>query len=316
MRHGQGNGNTNMRKFHDIKIKHKLILIVMLICISSLVLTGVTVIAWMQYSVRSSMIETFSMQARVMAGNCQASLAFSDAADAEETLATLREIPSVVHAGIITKDGEIFASYLRNKDPIDAMPLEKHKKGYYFCSDSLVVSEEIILNEATIGTVYIMSDLTPLHSMFKRNVTIIMIVLLLVSLVATVVSFKVQKIISGPLMALTGVAETISGEKDYSVRAHKLGNDEIGMLTDAFNHMLGHIQLRDNDLVKSRVELEEKVRERTHDLSGTNKELERFNNLAVGRELKMVELKQEINMLLVDFGREEKYKVSDEKECS
>ena len=47
-----------------------------------------------------------------------------------------------------------------------------------------------------------------------------------------------------------------------------------------------------------------------------SKELERFNNLAIGRELKMVELKQEINTLLGEFGREEKYKTSDDIELS
>ncbi len=40
------------------------------------------------------------------------------------------------------------------------------------------------------------------------------------------------------------------------------------------------------------------------------KQLERFNRLAVGRELKMVELKKEINALLGEMGREEKYKIN------
>ena len=42
-------------------------------------------------------------------------------------------------------------------------------------------------------------------------------------------------------------------------------------------------------------------------------ELEQFNNLAVGRELQMVELKKEIDTLLCESDREGKYKEDYEK---
>jgi PAS domain S-box-containing protein len=40
-------------------------------------------------------------------------------------------------------------------------------------------------------------------------------------------------------------------------------------------------------------------------------ELEQFNELTVGRELKMIDLKKEVNELLVRMGGNEKYKISD-----
>lgn len=43
-------------------------------------------------------------------------------------------------------------------------------------------------------------------------------------------------------------------------------------------------------------------------LNKTLEELKRFNNLAVGRELRMVELKREVNQLLRELGRQEKYR--------
>lgn len=47
----------------------------------------------------------------------------------------------------------------------------------------------------------------------------------------------------------------------------------------------------------------------TERLAFSNAELERFNSLAVGREIKMVELKREINALLKELGRGERYKI-------
>lgn len=47
---------ADMIRFRDIKIKYKLIVIVMLICIGALVITGSALTAWMHYTVRESMI--------------------------------------------------------------------------------------------------------------------------------------------------------------------------------------------------------------------------------------------------------------------
>ena len=54
--------------------------------------------------------------------------------------------------------------------------------------------------------------------------------------------------------------------------------------------------------IGERKSAEENLEERTA-------ELERFNKLAVGRELKMIELKKEINALLEELGREPRYKL-------
>jgi hypothetical protein len=43
-------------------------------------------------------------------------------------------------------------------------------------------------------------------------------------------------------------------------------------------------------------------------------ELERFNRLAVGRELKMIELKKELNRLYERLGEEPRYRIASVKD--
>ena len=63
------------------------------------------------------------------------------------------------------------------------------------------------------------------------------------------------------------------------------------------------------ELSRHREHLQELVRERTAELHARNEELTRFNNAMVGRELRMIELKQEINALCVEIGRASAYPV-------
>jgi signal transduction histidine kinase/HAMP domain-containing protein len=77
-----------------------------------------------------------------------------------------------------------------------------------------------------------------------------------------------QRQVSQPILALAGTARAISERRDYSTRAVKLGDDELGLLTDSFNQMLDEIQALNQDL-------EKRVVERTAQLEAANAELHR-----------------------------------------
>jgi PAS domain S-box-containing protein len=65
--------------------------------------------------------------------------------------------------------------------------------------------------------------------------------------------------------------------------------------------------------ITERKRAEESVRERAIELNARNQELERFNNVATGRELRMIELKREINDLCRQIGEPPRYRLDFEE---
>ena len=95
------------------------------------------------------------------------------------------------------------------------------------------------------------------------------------STLAYLVSFRLQRLISGPILSLAEVAKSVSEKKNYSIRAQKQSNDEIGLLIYSFNEMLEQIQQRDEALTEAKNKLETRVKERTAELTLANEELKK-----------------------------------------
>jgi len=267
--------NPAMRPIRNMAIKQKLILIIMLTCMSSLILAGTVFLIWEWATLRQDMVQDLSTQAEMIADNCKAALAFEDAKDAEEILSALRIEPSNILACLYNKSGDVFAGYYRNDIDHTARPATFLESGYLFSEGTLVVFRPVVLDGETLGTVCLQSDLQPMYARLERNAQIIIAVLALASLAAYLISSRVQRIISVPILNLADVAKTVSEEKEYSTRAVKRSNDEVGLLIDSFNGMLGQIQERDLALVSANEKLETRVDERTGELTATNEQLTR-----------------------------------------
>jgi len=63
------------------------------------------------------------------------------------------------------------------------------------------------------------------------------------------------------------------------------------------------VAVRTKELKELAVTLDQRVKERTRELQEKMEELERFNKLAIGRELKMIGLKEEIKELKEELER-------------
>ena len=120
--------------------------------------------------------------------------------------------------------------------------------------------------------------------------------ILIVLFIFSIVTYILAKTISRPIIALHHGTEMIQkGDLNYKVGTDT--KDEIGQLSRSFDKMTVAIK-------ESRTNIDKKVKEQTKSLVRQQEEtkksriqLERMNDKMIGRELKMVELKKEIQEL-------------------
>jgi PAS domain S-box-containing protein len=130
-------------------------------------------------------------------------------------------------------------------------------------NNHMVLFQPITLNGKSIGTIYLEADLKDLTTRFTRFLEIDLLVLAASLAVAFLLSTRLQRVISGPIGELADTALSVSTQENYSIRARKRGNDEIGLLIEQFNSMLDRIQQRDIALQEAQNALEDRVVERT-----------------------------------------------------
>jgi len=234
-----------------LSIRHKVVLIIMFVSVTTMLLAGGIFITYEWFFFRERMVNDLSAQAKMLADNSIGALSFDDSKDAEEVLRSLQAKKPIVFACIYRIDGTIFATYQRKGFRLETTLPKPQKDGYHFNRNSLVVFKPIILNNQSIGTVYLHSDLSEQSAFIKQSAIAFTLMILLSSIFIYALSSKIQKVISMPILSLAETAGEITAKKDYSVRADKKSEDEVGHLIDSFNNMLEQIQKRDDDLRES-----------------------------------------------------------------
>lgn len=206
-----------------------------------------------------------STLARIVAMNSTAALAFQSKEDATETLNSLRAEKHIQAACLFDTSGHLFAKYPAQLTD-DAVPQQPFSAGYQFSETYLVGFEPVLLDGKIIGTLYLKADRREMYERFLLYGGIAIIFMVIAFLFAYIISKRLQRSIANPLIELANTARKISDEGNYSVRAIKRNEDEVGDLTDAFNHMLTRIEIQNVEITGLNQNLEQKVKERTKEM--------------------------------------------------
>ncbi len=252
-----------MRLYRDLTISQKLQWIVMASCGVALFVASVAFTLYDRASFLHAKADDLSASAKMIGSNSTAALTFHDAGSAREILGALQARPHVTKACIYDSAGNVFAKFSRFPAEAGLCPSPARAEGSAMVARHMVMFQNIVLNNEPIGMIYIETDLADLRERLIRFMEIDLVVLLGSLAIAFVMSYRLQRLISGPIKDLAATASAVSAHENYSIRAVKRSDDEIGTLYDQFNGMLGRIQQRDVAIQRANDDLETRVEERT-----------------------------------------------------
>ena len=283
-----------MKFFRNLSLGRKLISLMLLSSISVVSITLSIFVINELIASRRGVLDELSAIARVIGLSTASSLVFNDQNSAKEMLSAINAQPDIISAGVYSATGELFAEYHKKSstsslekklDNLKKTANQELLEGYPFFDDAYDAFENISFENRVIGTVYVKSSMDKFYHKLLLYLGICVLVFLISCIVAFLIASGLQRVISAPILNLADRMKQVSATKDYSLRAEKNTEDELGILVGGFNEMLSQIQMRDRELENHRMNLEHEVMLRTSELSDTNAILtETVEKLEIAKE--------------------------------
>jgi signal transduction histidine kinase/CheY-like chemotaxis protein len=219
-----------------------------------------------QRLIRNEWADSLTAQARMVANNSQAALAFMDRLEAARLLGAAESNPSILRVRLLVgPDSRVFAEYARPQQGfMPTVPAPLGLSGMHFGPGTVTVWVPVPGDDRAV--VELTASLDAMQRAVRRTALETGLALLVALGFALWLSGRVARRFSRPVEDLSDLMVRISVNPSLLDRVKVHGEDEIARLGRGLNRMIDTLQARDHELAQYRAGLERLVEQRTLEL--------------------------------------------------
>jgi signal transduction histidine kinase len=268
-KHIWGQRQKNESADNQSSIKKKLVLMIMGVAVFAVALTTAAISFMGAINLKETLLKEVLMVTNIVSERNKYLLQLGHQWQVTKNMEVFKVRPSVRIACIYDEDKNVFAFYpMPDGASENILSTEEGFKAAANCpllnqpiarinDNGIEVFQPIIFQEKVHGWIYVMSDLREVNSYINEQLFTAMIVIFMVFILSYLITIKLQRSISSPILELARAAAQVASQQEYAIDLmqnneknifQKSYNQEVTILIKAINKMLGDIQQHEEQL--------------------------------------------------------------------
>jgi methyl-accepting chemotaxis protein len=228
---------VSVRRFRDIRIKRKLTLIIIAVMTVSFAISALVAGIYRYRSDRAAVEHHLSVLASAIGANCSAAVVFDDQRAAVEVLSTLQFDHSITCAVLTDDRSEQLAAF-------GTCGSEHSSKNAGTARGEVRVDQRIVVDGRTVGYLTIWGRTSDVTERMANEAVISITAFVLAILFVLMTLEYMLRLLNAPLVDLEDTIRRSLRGHNYSLRAVKTADDEIGDVVIAFNQLMDQVEER------------------------------------------------------------------------
>ena len=231
-----------MPPLRDLPIKRKITAIFLGVCGAALACFAVILFAFQWSEIRSEVVGSVNVAAKLVADHAARSVSEGDLTEVNELLASLATAPEIKAAVVVDLEGRTLASFGKGAEMLQLT----HLDGQIVSAGKLYLTEPIQSQGRRVATLHLKADYHDPAMVLLRSFCAALCAAFVFSAGFTLLMLRPsRRLLVEPIQQLAATAAKIGQSRDFRLRAPKHSNDELGLLADTFNQMLGQVEARE-----------------------------------------------------------------------